>query len=208
MRTSDLLERYREEWEGATRHPFLDGVREGGVSKAAFDLWLAQDYLFVEAEVTFLSRLLPRAPRRDQSLIIAGLAALEEEMGWFEEQARRRGLALAGPPGRATLSYRVVLRGLADEPYPAAITALWAIERAYLEAWRGAAPGHPDYREFVGHWSTPEFAGFVSSLEEAADGALASGENEEEAGAAFLEVARLEREFWEMALAGGRRRAR
>ncbi|MCA1717048.1 MAG: hypothetical protein LC781_09480 [Actinobacteria bacterium] len=84
---------------------------------------------------------------------------------------------------------------------------MWAIERAYLEAWRSAAPGHPEYRQFVEHWTTPEFAGYVTGLEKAADDALRdSGEQERErAEAAFLEVARLERDFWEMAWSEGAR---
>ena len=51
------------------------------------------------------------------------------------------------------------------------------------------------------HWTTPEFADYVSGLEQATDAALgeASGEEKEHAEAAFLEVARLERDFWEMA---------
>ena len=85
--------------------------------------------------------------------------------------------------------------------------ALWAIERAYLEAWRSAAPGHPDYQEFAEHWTVPEFAAYVDALEEAANTALkeASAEEQKEAERAFLGVARLEWDFWEMAYAGGER---
>ena len=74
-----------------------------------------------------------------------------------------------------------------------------------FEAWRGAAPGHPDYREFVEHWTTEEFAGYVAGLREAADASLkTAGEDERrKAKTFFLEVARLERGFWEMAWSGG-----
>jgi thiaminase/transcriptional activator TenA len=75
------------------------------------------------------------------------------------------------------------------------MTALWSLERAYLEAWQSARPGAPAYRAFVEHWTTPAFGEYVAALEQAAD--AAHGANEAEA--AFLEVVRLERAFWDIA---------
>jgi thiaminase len=205
VKAADLLERHRELWHEATRHPFLDGVREGTLPEEAFERWLVQDYLFVREGLAFQARLLARAPRRDQRLLIGGLVGIEEELGWFEGQARRRGLDLEARPHPTNAAYCGFLVGLEREPYAAAVTALWALERAYLEAWRGAAPGHPNYREFVEHWTTPEFADYVSGLEGAADAALEEGGEEEwkRGERVFLEVARFERDFWEMARSGG-----
>jgi formylaminopyrimidine deformylase / aminopyrimidine aminohydrolase len=207
MRAMDLLERNPMVWQEAIRHPFLEAVSEGSFPAGAFEAWLAQDYLFVGEALVFQARLLARAPRPAQAVLAGGLVAIEAELGWFEEQAERLGLALDAPLHPTTGVYRDLLVGLEGEPYPAAITALWAIERAYLEAWRSAAPGHPEYRQFVEHWTTPEFAGYVTGLEKAADDALReSGEQERErAEAAFLEVARLERDFWEMSWSEGAR---
>lgn len=207
MKAQDLIKHHEPSWRKAIRHPFLDGVREGTLPEGVFERWLVQDYLFVLDGLAFQSRLIPRAPRHDQALIIGGLLALEAELGWFEEKARERGLALDASRHPTNVAYGEFLASLEDEPYPAAIVALWALELAYLEAWRGAAPGHPEYREFVEHWTTPEFADYVSGLEQATDAALgeASGEEKEHADAAFLEVARLERDFWEMAFSGGSR---
>ena len=205
MRAKDLIERHDQSWREATRHPFLGGVREGTLPAGAFETWLVQDYLFVLDGLVFQSRLIPRAPRRDQALLIGGLVALEAELGWFEEKAEERGLALDAPRHPTNAAYGEVLASLEYEPYPAAITSLWALEFAYLEAWRNAAPGHPDYREFVEHWTTPEFADYVAGLEQAAGIALdeATGEEQRRAEAAFLEVTRLEKDFWEMAFSGG-----
>jgi formylaminopyrimidine deformylase / aminopyrimidine aminohydrolase len=207
MKAVDLLESNPAVWKGATRHPFLEAVREGSFPAGAFEAWLAQDYLFVRDALVFQALLLARAPRPAQAVLASGLVAIEAELGWFEEQAERLGLYLDKPRHPTTSAYRDLLAGLESEPYPAAITALWAIERAYLEAWRGAAPGHPEYRLFVEHWTTPEFADYVTGLEKAADDALRkSGEQERErAEAAFLEVARLETDFWEMAWSKGTR---
>ena len=202
VRAQDLIDLHREAWQSATNHPFLDGAREGSLSQNAFATWLVQDYLFVTDGLAFQSHIVARAPRRDQGLLINGLAALEAELGWFEDQSRRWNLKLDAPRHPTTGAYRDFLNSLENESYAAKITALWALERAYLESWKNAAPGHPDYRPFVEHWTTPEFTGYVAGLEEAADATLASaGESEwEQAEAAFVEVIRLEREFWEMAL--------
>jgi thiaminase len=208
VKAQDLIRHHDPSWRKAIRHPFLDGVRESTLPEGVFERWLVQDYLFVLDGLAFQSRLIPRAPRRDQALIIGGLAALEAELGWFEEKARERKLALDASRHPTNVAYGEFLASLEDEPYPAAIVALWALELAYLEAWRDAAPGgYPEYREFVEHWTTPEFADYVSGLEQATDAALgeAPGEEKERAEAAFLEVARLERDFWEMAFSGGGR---
>ncbi len=204
VRAQDLIDRHREAWQSATNHPFLDGAREGSLSQNAFATWLVQDYLFVTDGLAFQSHIVARAPRRDQGLLINGLAALEAELGWFEDQSRRWNLKLDAPRHPTTGAYRDFLNSLENESYAAKITALWALERAYLESWRNASPGHPDYRPFVEHWTTPEFAGYVTGLEGATDAALeAVDESERErAEAAFVEVISLEREFWEMAFGG------
>jgi thiaminase len=203
----ELLERYQVPWRGGIRHPFLDAVRDGTLPAGAFEAWLVQDYLFVGDLLVFQSRLLARAPRVAQAVLAGGLVAVEAELGWFEDRAVERGLELGAPRHPTTVAYRDFLFGLEREDYAAGITALWALERAYLEAWRSAAPGHPDYREFVEHWTTPEFADYVAGLEKAAGSALESGAEREWDGAeaAFLEVARLEKDFWEMAWSASRK---
>ncbi|HLL38644.1 MAG TPA: TenA family transcriptional regulator [Rubrobacteraceae bacterium] len=205
MRVARLIKDYPDEWRAATRHLFLDGVREGSLPKGTFETWLAPDYLFVRDLLVCQSRLLARLPRLAQPAVVSGLAALVDELGWFEEHAGSIELALDAPRHPSTDAYWEFMAGLEEMGYPARIVALWAMERAYLEAWRSAAPGQPDCRPFVEHWTVPEFAGYVAALEAAADavlGGAASGSEREEAGRAFLGVARLEREFWEMAFSG------
>ncbi len=207
METKNLIHQNPGTWQEATRHPFLDAVREGTIPAPAFDAWLAQDYLFAGDLLTFQSRLLARTPRRDgaQAMLAGGLVAVEAELGWFEEKARERSLTLDVPRHPTAAAYGDLLAELEGVSYPAAMTALWAIERAYLEAWRSAASGDPDYREFVEHWTTPEFEEYVAGLGTAADSALAraGGAEIEESERVFGEVARLERDFWEMSFSAG-----
>lgn len=166
---------------------------------------MVQDYLFVGDLLVFQARFLARSPRAHQAVLARGLVAVEAELGWFEEKAGERGLELDVPRHPTTETYRDFMNGLENEPYSAGVTALWALERAYLEAWRNASPGGVDYREFVEHWTTPEFADYVAGLEKAAGSSLESAEEKErrQAESVFLEVCRLERDFWEMAFSGG-----
>jgi len=193
MSGAALHERHAEDWRAATAHPFLDAVREGTLAPGAFAAWLRQDYHFVSDLLAFQARLLAQAPRRAQSVLAGGLVALEAELTWFEAQVRRRGLDLAGPRHPTTEAYREELARLLREPFAAAITGLWALELAYQVAWQGAAPGAPEYREFVEHWTAPGFADYVAGLGRHATGSPA-------AEAAWLRIVRLEREFWDLAM--------
>ena len=180
-------------WTAATRHPFLDAVRDGTITDAAFDRWLCQDALFVADLLIFQSRLLARAPRIAQRVLAGGCLALVAELDWFEEQAVRRGTDLHADPLPATLAYRALLQRLDSEPFDAAVTALWVIERVYLLSWLSAAPAAAPLDEFVDHWTTPDFAGYVDEL-----GALASPDTY---GGEVRAVLELEVAFWDMALA-------
>jgi len=177
-------------WKLATQHPFLAAVRDGTLPTATFDTWLAQDHRFVGDLLWFQARLLARAPRAAQPVLAAGAAALVVELAWFEGLADRRGLDLDPPAQPATLAYRRLLERLDDAGFDDAMTALWAVEKSYLEAWRFAAPGAHRYREAVAHWTTPAFGEYVDGLA-AACSALA--------GPLVDEVLVREIAFWEMA---------
>lgn len=180
-------------WSAATRHPFLEAVREGTITDSAFDRWLVQDALFVGDLLTFQARLLARAPRTAQTVLAGGCVALVAELDWFEDQAARRGMNLEQPALPATLAYRELLGRLDAAPYEAAVTALWVLERVYLLAWAFAASATSPFGEFVEHWSAPAFADYVDAL-----GVLAIPDRHDKLVADVLahEVA-----FWDMALA-------
>jgi thiaminase/transcriptional activator TenA len=180
-------------WTAATRHPFLDAVRDGTIADEEFNRWLAQDALFVADLLTFQARLLARAPRPAQGVLAGGCVALVEELDWFEVQAGERGVALDQPALAATLAYRELLRRLDTMPVDEALTALWVIERVYLLAWSSAVSNSSPLREFVEHWTAPDFAAYVDAL-----GELAAPEGKDEL---VAEVLSCEVAFWEMALA-------
>ena len=191
--TSELIQRHAKAWRAATAHPFLDRVRDGDLPEGAFAAWLQQDHVFVGDLLAFQARLLAKSPRSAQKVLAAGLVALEAELTWFEQIAVRDGVVLGATRHPTTEAYRVELDRLLLEPFDVGITGLWALELAYLEAWRGAAPGALEYRAYAEHWTVPEFADYVASLEVHAKDSPA-------AEAAWLRIVHLEREFWDMAL--------
>jgi thiaminase/transcriptional activator TenA len=166
-------------------------MRDGSLPPAAFQTWLLQDYRFVSDLLRFQARLLSVAPRAGQRALAGGLAALEGELGWFENLAKRLRLQLDVERHPVTEAYRQRLLSYAEDWAPG-ITALWTGERAYLESWCGVAPSAPAYREFVDHWTHPDFGAYVRDLERLVD---ACGPDEE----AFHAICGLERDFWEMA---------
>lgn len=195
MQLDDLLDRHAAAWADATRHPFLTGVRDGTLPTATFASWLVQDHHFVADLLAFQARLLARAPRHAQAVLAGGAVALVDELSWFEDRAGQQGLDLTAAPGAATLAYRKLLERLDAAPVPQALVGLWAIERAYLDAWAFAAPGAPAFREYVEHWTAPSFAGYVAGLAVAASRALGPGDADE----VFTEVAAAETAFWGVA---------
>lgn len=192
MPVDELLRDHEQAWRRATRHPFLQRVRAGTLPEDAFAVWLVQDRLFVGDLLCFQARLLGQAPRRAQQRVLAaGALALVEELAWFDAQGERLGLDLEAEPLPATRAYRTLLERLEREPFAAAITALWVLERVYLDAWSFAAPAAPPYDAFVEHWTTPEFRAYVDELEALADS------SHDEVVAAVLEA---EIAFWDSAL--------
>ncbi|HEX6499696.1 MAG TPA: hypothetical protein VF054_11785 [Micromonosporaceae bacterium] len=202
MSVTDLPRRYPSEWGRATDHPFLRAVRAGTLPAPAFLAWLGQDYHFVADLLRFQARLLARAPRRAQAVLAGGAVALVDELAWFEQHAAARGLDLRVSRSPATEAYAGLLDRLDRAEAPVALSMLWALERVYLDAWSSAAPGAGGYREFVEHWTTPEFAAYVAALADAADDLIAEVGGVPDVDRYFVEVVDAETAFWDAAWTG------
>ena len=185
-------------------HCFLEGVWDGSLPEHSFDRWLAQDYLFAQALVRAPSRIAATAPLADVALLAGGVVATVGELGWFEEMAARRGLALDAAKHPTTRAYCDFLLAVTYSGYPAQITAIWALELTYLESWDSARPGAHPYRELVNRWTTDGFRSYVGDLQSSVDRQLEAsvGEQAREAEDAFFWVTRYERALWDMAMSG------
>lgn len=195
-----LLQNHPQVWREATVHPFLEQCRLGTIQQQQFNTWLVQDYLFVVDFTRMVGRLLHSAPVDHFDVILGGLSALKDELSWFKEKAAERQLDLNVQKQSTCTEYCDYMYSLAAMPYPVQATALWTIEFAYNQGWQLAGV-IPPYTQFAERWGNLGFTDYVNLLEQQADEVLQSAsENvQQQAEAAFLNIARLEKDFWQMA---------
>lgn len=196
-----FLQKYSPIWQDATVHPFLNLCRTGEIQAHQFNTWLVQDYLFVVDFTRMAARLLADAPVQHFDTLLAGLYALKDELSWFRVKAAERELDLNVNRQPTCTEYCGYMASLALTPYAVQATAFWAIEYAYNQGWQ--LPGHmvPPYDEFADRWGNQGFTEYVQQLAQQADEALAEAPRavQQQAEAAFLEIAKLETAFWQMA---------
>jgi len=194
---SDLIRNAGALWREATTSPFLDALAAGTLPEEAFARWLAQDYLFATNLVGFQAIVLAKARRDCHGPLIAGLAALDSELGWFERHAARLGVDLEVRPHPVCQGYcDLLMRAAYSHPLGVLLAMLYGVEVSYLAAWSALQPKGP-YAEFIERWSNPGFAAYVDSLRE-----LAGRYPHEGTQAAFNRVLEAERDFWRMAWEG------
>ncbi|TWD80089.1 thiaminase/transcriptional activator TenA [Kribbella amoyensis] len=197
--TSSLLLAGQESaWKRILTHPFVTRTSAGTLPRARFDRWLTEDYFFVLAFRAFLRELSTIAPDDAAREVLAGgLAALEPELALFEAEAAERGLDLAVEPSLLNLGYSSYLLASVHAGWPVGITVLYAVEKAYYDAWASVrdttGPDTP-YAGFVANWSSPEFAAYVEQLA----GLVDREQPAAELTLAFDRVVRFELAFWDL----------
>ncbi|ACK71313.1 transcriptional activator, TenA family [Gloeothece citriformis PCC 7424] len=196
-----LLTQYPQAWKEATIHPFLQQCQQGTISPQQFNTWLVQDYLFVVDFTRFVARVLAVAPVEHFDVILGGLNALKNELIWFEAKAKERHLNLQITKQVTCQEYCNYMREINQMSYPVQAMALWAIELAYNQAWQLPGQMTSPYNEFADRWGNAEFTEYVKYLEKQADEALhkSSETLTGQVESVFLQVAGLERAFWQMA---------
>lgn len=181
-------------------HPFLTQCQTGAIQPRQFDTWLVQDYLFVIEFTRMASRLLAAAPVSHFDVLLSGMVALKDELNWFRAKAAERQLDLKTAKHPTCTEYCEFMASLASAPYAVQATAFWAIEAAYNQGWQSPGAMPPPYAEFADRWGNPGFSEYVTLLEHQADEALSNSmAAQQQAKTAFLQVARLEKDFWQMA---------
>jgi thiaminase len=198
---NSLIDTHYAAWQKAIYHPFLKSCENGTVQPAQFNTWLLQDYLFVKEFTRMLGRTLASAPDEHLDTLLGGLVALKDELQWFQAKAAERSLNLRTPRQSTCRNYCEFMASLAVAPYPVQAVALWAIEYAYNQGWQLPGPMPDPYSEFADRWGNPGFTEYVNLLAAQADAALADTNEtiQKQAEIAFLRVAALEKDFWQMA---------
>ncbi len=201
MNCQKLLKKYSQPWQAATIHPFLSECKLGTIKPQQFNTWLVQDYLFVVEFTRMVGRILTYAPTSHFDVILSGLNALQDELNWFKAKATERQLDLNTEKQPTCTEYCDFMHKITEMPYPVQATAFWAIEFVYNQGWQlpGAMP--QPYNEFATRWGNSEFTNYVKLLEQQVDEVLqdVSETIQSQAEATFLDVARLEKDFWQMA---------
>ncbi|CAA7388978.1 unnamed protein product [Spirodela intermedia] len=206
------MDKHREMYRRATKHPFVLSIRGGTVDLSSFKRWLEQDYVFVRGFVPFVASVLLKASREsddetDMETILGGMASLYEELSWFRTEAFKWGLPLLDIiPRRANQDYCRFLRSL-EEPeadYTTTMVALWAIETVYQESFslclEDGSKTPPELMETCQRWGNAGFRGYCDSLRRIAERRLemAQAGIQKNAEAAFERVLELEVSFWDM----------
>ncbi|MFW6295971.1 MAG: TenA family transcriptional regulator [Halothece sp.] len=196
-----LLYKYAPDWEQATVHPFLEQCKSGEIKPEQFNTWLVQDYLFVLEFTRLLGAILANAPPEHFDVLLGGLSAIKAELNWFQEKAQERQLNLDTKKQTSCQHYCDYMHNVVTMPYPVQATVLWAIEQAYNQAWKLPGEMTEPYNEFADRWGNPGFTEYVKQLEKQTNDALAEATEvvEVEAETAFLKIASLEKDFWQMA---------
>lgn len=197
-----LLSRHREAWGRAVEHPFLQECKAGTIGENQFDAWLVQEFKFAAAFTRFHAHALTKAPFTHFDLLLGGMGALKEELLWFQDVIKSRGLHTDCPEHPVCARYCQLMENVSKQPYAVHAVAFWAIERAYNEAWRSHMAGMAQpYCTYAERWGSDGFSEYVSGLERQADEALqaASEQERRQAGTLFVEIAELENQFWQMA---------
>jgi len=85
--------------------------------------------------------------------------------------------------------------------YPVQAVVIWAIELAYNQAWQKPGTMVSPYNEFAERWGNTGFTEYVKQLEKQANQALAEVDQETSKylESAFVKIASLEKDFWQMA---------
>ena len=199
--TCQQLLKHQQAWHQATVHPFLEQCQSGTIKPKQFNTWLVQDYLFVLQFTRFVGSVLAKAMTAHFEVLLAGLGALREELIWFRAKAEERSLTLDAQKQSTCQEYCDYLIQVSQMPYPVQATVFWAIELAYNQAWQHPGTMQDPYGEFADRWGNSQFTDYVKMLEQQADQALAAASEElqEQAQTAFLRIASLEKDFWQMA---------
>lgn len=196
-----LIQRHSNSWEQAIIHPFLKACQSGEIKLQQFNTWLVQDYLFVVEFTRLLAIALANAPVNHFDVLLGGLSAIKDELNWFQLKAEERNLDLNIPKQQTCQAYCQYMQQVATMAYPVQATVIWAIEFAYNQAWQQPGDMVAPYDEFAQRWGNPEFTQYVKQLENQADQALSNVDQEtaNQAESAFLNIATLEQDFWQMA---------
>ncbi len=198
-------------WEMTITHPFLRKTADGTIPDDDFKNWMAQDYLYAEGAVPFVSILLAKAPISLRQGLSDGIQALNQELDMFRRQAAEHGVLIEGvQPTPTCHSYvQFLLANAYSQSFLEGFTVLYAEEKAYLESWKWVKSHQKEespWQSFIDNWTSPGFEVYVDWIATSLDDLAQACNRAQQAHLAhlFRLTIRYEYLFWEMALNGER----
>lgn len=186
-----------ELWPQASQADFVQAIQSGTLPESAFNRWLEQDYLFAKGLTSAQAVQAAKTPRPAQSILIAGLTAMDAELSWFETHANQRGIDLTVTPHPVCSRYvDFLLSSAYEKPFEVLLGILFGVEASYFAAW-SQLKAEGVYAEFITRWSSPQFEEYVLGLCQ-----FAHEFEHPQQQAAFNSVLRHEHDFWRMTWEG------
>lgn len=171
----------RSLWASATdvatacrQHPFVTGIADGTLDRAAFEHYVGQDAFFLDAFARAYALALAKAPdRAAMRTLQALLAGAIDELELHAAYARRWGVDLHPSPTPATSAYTdFLLRVAALEPAGHAVAAMTPCMRLYAHLGQSLQPDldpHSPYAEWVTTYADPGFEDLAGTCEDLLD---------------------------------------
>ncbi|MGF1554384.1 MAG: TenA family protein [Paracoccaceae bacterium] len=225
---SPLFERLRascaSEWDAYVRHPFVEGMREGTLPRAAFLHYLRQDYLFLIHFSRAWALAVVKSRRIEEMRVAAATvnALIGEEMALHVATCARLGIDEAAlgatEEGAATLAYtRYVTDAGLEGDLLDLLVALAPCVLGYAEigtrlaAETGEPPEDHPYAEWIATYAGEDYQGAAAAagqlIEDVAARTLGpepeASPRWDDLVARFRVATRLEADFWAQGLAAG-----
>ncbi|MGP0222377.1 TenA family protein [Paenarthrobacter sp. NCHU4564] len=210
----DLRTSCAADWEAAVHHAFVDKLLDGSLSDHHLRHYLVQDYQFCDAFTALLGQAVASAPALPSRLVFAGIlgAFASDENTYFQDcfdelgvPAHDRTAPVLGP---ATAQFDALMRSaLATRSYPDVLAVLLMAEWLYGD-WAARAgdpanwPAQAKHSEWIRLHNNPGYNAWVAWLR-AEFNAVEPGNPavRDRVAATFREAVRLERAFFDAALA-------
>jgi thiaminase/transcriptional activator TenA len=209
-RSDELLDVGADLWDAQKSHPFVTELAAGTLDEDAFLHWVEQDYRYLldYARVFAIAGTKARDEETMTHLLGVAHTVLDHEMDLHREFAADYGLAPADleavDKAPTCVAYTNYLVRVAHEGSLAEIAAaIYPCGQGYLdvaEHMAALAEGEHRYTPFIEKYTGTEFREAVSWMRAFVDRCGEQYPGEREAmREAFLQSARLEAAFWEMA---------
>lgn len=211
--SAELRQRASSQWQAATDHPFVDGIRAGSLPAETFAYYLAQDYVFLIG----YCRVFGLAAAKATDLATMGLfadllvATVGTEMDLHRSLSARWGVSaqqleatVPAPTCQGYVDHLLATAALGELDRIA--VSLLPCQVGYAEIGRtlaeqGADRAENPYAEWVRTYADPEFQQLAAATAALVDrlGQDSPPARRDELFATFLVSCRYERAFWDMA---------